>query len=576
MTTTSDVVSVTGRLRMCFFLLIILISIIVCLIQYELQFTAFFRTMVSCIGKDMSNKTIIEFLNEYMKDPAVSFHMPGHKGRSDIFEKTGYSAFLRNMVTCDITEIPGADALFCPETTLRSVMDNYAELYGAKHTELLVNGSSAGVMAAIIGCVPVGGKLILGRNSHHSAFSALRLGGINPVYVRPGIEPYSGLTGEISPEALKQVCKANPDAEAVLITSPNYYGMLSDIAALATVAHDYGMILIVDQAHGAHLKFFDDDAESIRDKGGYVPFPRHAAEALGADIVINSTHKTLLSFTGSGIMNICSDRVDISAVSDALRMLQTTSPSYLLLAGLDINERIMREHGHAVVRGWREDLFRFYRKALRINGVRIAGGRMIAEALKKGAEVVKQAAADNDDPKYADVTAASLFPMYHSRTGLDMTKINISMSELGISGEQLDKELRLRGIISEMVHGEYVMLMTGAGSRSSDYDCLLAALQGISDSYGISRPERQKPRPAADFVLETAGVPFEAMSVPLYEADGMILYDPVIVYPPGTPIACPGEILTLDVISFISEAIGRGEKVTGVDEEGMIRVELAH
>ena len=532
--------------------------------------------MVFCFSKDMSNKTIIEFLNEYIKAPAVSFHMPGHKGRSDIFEKTGYGAFLRNIMTCDITEIPGADALFCPETTLRSVMDNYAELYGARHTELLVNGSSAGVMAAIIGCVPVGGKLILGRNSHHSAFSALRLGGINPVYVRPGIEPYSGLSGEISPEALRQACEANADADAVLITSPNYYGMLSDIASLAAVAHNYGMVLIVDQAHGAHLNFFDNDAESLRDKGGYIPFPRHAAESLGADIVINSTHKTLLSFTGSGIMNICSDRVDISAVSDALRMIQTTSPSYLLMASLDINERIMRGHGQAVIRGWREDLFRFYRKALRINGVQIAGGRIITEALKNGAEALKQTAVDTADPEIAEITAASLFPMYHNRAGLDMTKINISMSGLGMSGEQLDKELRTRGIISEMVHGEYVMLMTGAGNRSSDYDCLLAALQGISDSYGISRPDRQRPCPAADFVLETAGVPFEAMSVPLYEADGMILYDPVIIYPPGTPVACPGEILTLEVISYISDAIGRGEKVTGVDEEGMVRVELVH
>ena len=151
----------------------------------------------------MNNKTIIDFLYEYAKAPPVSFHMPGHKGRRELYTKAGFGDFLQNIVSCDITEIPGADALFCPETTLRSVMDNYADLYGAVHTELLVNGSSAGVMAAVIGCVPVGGKLILGRNSHHSAFSALRLGGINPVYVRPETDPYSGLVSEISPAALR-------------------------------------------------------------------------------------------------------------------------------------------------------------------------------------------------------------------------------------------------------------------------------------------------------------------------------------------------------------------------------------
>ena len=496
----------------------------------------------------MNNKTIIDFLYEYAKAPPVSFHMPGHKGRRELYVKAGFGDFLQNILSCDITEIPGADALFCPETTLRSVMDNYADLYGAVHSELLVNGSSAGVMAAVIGCVPVGGKLILGRNSHHSAFSALRLGGINPVYVRPEPDPYSGLVSEISPAALRTACQADPDAEAVLVTSPNYYGMLSDIASLASIAHEHGMILIIDQAHGAHLKFFDNDATVLRDEGAYVPFPYHSAESLGADIVINSTHKTLLSFTGSGILNICSDRPDIAQVSDALRMLQTTSPSYLLMASLDINERIMRRYGQAIISGWRDDLMRFYRRARRINGLSVVGPSQ-----------------NNDD-------AEAVFSMYRARTGLDLTKINISMAGLGISGEQLDRELRHRGIISEMVHGEYVMLMTGAGSISSDYDRLLDSLADISDNYGISRIQKRKPRPSAEFYLDSATVPFEAVSVPLYSADGMVLYDPLIVYPPGTPIACPGEILTLEVISYISEAISRGEKVTGVDEEGMIRV----
>ena len=165
---------------------------------------------------------------------------------------------------------------------------------------------------------------------------------------------------------------------------------------------------------------------------------------------------------------------------------------------------------------------------------------------------------------------------FAEHTGLDLTKINISMAGLGISGEQLERELRHRGIIPEMIHGEYVMLMTGAGNIRSDYERLLKALSGISESYGIVRQRNRRPRPAADFVLESAGVPFEAESVPLYGSDGRVLYDPVIVYPPGTPIACPGEIMNLEVISCISDAISRGEKVTGVDEEGMIRVELAH
>ena len=171
--------------------------------------------------------------------------------------------------------------------------------------------------------------------------------------------------------------------------------------------------------------------------------------------MINSTHKTLLSFTGSGILNICNYNVDIGAVCDALRMVQTTSPSYILMASLDINEKIMRKHGSSIVKAWRDELTTFYRRVMRIPGVEIVGGQAAAEVTEK---VMRSYTGETLD----DVTRGTLCPMYHSRAGLDYTKINLSMASLGISGARLEKELRQRGIISEMVHGDYVMLMTGA------------------------------------------------------------------------------------------------------------------
>ena len=505
----------------------------------------------------MKRKTIIDFLNEQAADAAagsghVSFHMPGHKGRSDIFRRAGYGDFLNSIAECDITEIPGADALFCPESTLLAVMENYAELYGVRHTELLVNGSSAGVMAAIIGSIPVGGKLILGRNSHHSAYSAMRLGGINPVYVRPTFDRKYGLEGAISPDALEKACEEHPDAGAVLITSPNYYGMMSDIGALAEIAHRHDMLLIVDQAHGAHLRFFDYDAEAARESGGYVPHPKHSAESLGADIVINSTHKTLFSFTGSGILNICTDAADRASICETLRMLQTTSPSYILMGSLDINERIMREYHQRIINAWKEDLNTFYRRASRITGLTTV--RTVAPV--PGGE-------------------EDTFPMYKYRSGMDLTKINISMASIGFTGEKLERELRRKGIIAEMVHGDYVMLMTGAGSRTADYEKLLAVLREISDNYSFGTGAAVTGASAEsipDFALEAADVPYDYEELPLYQAIGRILYSPIIIYPPGSPAACPGEILTDDVISYIASALSRGEKVTGVDEEGMIKV----
>ncbi len=499
----------------------------------------------------MKEYTIADFLKENAGRDNVSFHMPGHKGRSALYEEAGYADLLKNAAAWDITEIPGADSLYCPRGALRNVMDNYAELYGARHTELLVNGSSAGLIAAIISSVPVGGKLILSRNSHHAAFSALRLGGINPVYIRPETDPDYNIAAGISPYELEAACEANPDASAVLITSPNYCGQLSDIAVLTDIAHDHGMLLIVDQAHGAHLKFFDLDAMQARDGGAYIPHMKHSAESLGADIVVNSTHKTLLSFTGSGILNICGDSVDIDAVSEALRMVQTTSPSYLLMASLDINEKIMRNKWSDIVSAWKEDLRGFYKGASRINGLTIVTG---SGARGSGAQ-------DEE-----------VFALYRYREGPDPTKINISMSELGLSGERLDRELRYRGIISEMVHGEYVLLMTGAGSMRKDYERLLDALRDIADGYGVGVHVDRTPRSFDDIVLEYADVPVDGIYVPLYEAVGRVLYDPIITYPPGTPIACPGEILTMEVISHISDILESGEMITGVDEEGMIKV----
>lgn len=465
------------------------------------------------------SSTIAEFLVEHKNRKPISFHMPGHKGREELFAKCGYGDFAQNMIGNDVTEIPGADNLFDPRSSILQTKKNYAKLYGALHTELLVNGSSAGIIASIMASVPRGGKLILGRNSHHSAFSAMRLGDIDPVYVRPEIDGKSGLQTYITPESVRKAIELNPDASAVLITSPNYYGILSDIRRIADICHRAGLILIVDQAHGAHLKFFDRSSNT-----------KHAAENLGADLVVNSTHKTLLSFTGSGILNVCSNRVDLEAIGEILHMVQTTSPSYLLMGSLDVNEKIMSRLADDLVRSWKEDLLYFYRKAPHIEGVEVFTHEM-----------------------------------------LDMTKINISMAELGISGEELGRKLRYNNIWVEMVHGDYVMLMTGAGNTRDDYVELLRALQRISDDSGYSKPLHHGSE-SYDFDLEVAIIPSKKEKIPLYLSEGRVIYNPVIIYPPGYPVACPAEVMNLAAITCISKALSNGESVVGVDDEGQIIV----
>ena len=202
----------------------------------------------------------------------------------------------------DITEIPGADNLFQAEGIIEETAEKYRELYAVIKSFLLINGTSGGIIASILASVPPGKKLVMARNCHKSVFNALSLGNISPVYLYPSIIDKYGISGAVSPEAVAEALDSEPDAEAVILPSPNYYGICSDIRAVAEEVHRRGKVLIADQAHGAHLRFFS------RFEDGFLP---PSAEESGADIVINSTHKTLASFTQSAVLNVCSDRVDL-------------------------------------------------------------------------------------------------------------------------------------------------------------------------------------------------------------------------------------------------------------------------
>jgi len=460
----------------------------------------------------------------------VSFHTPGHKGRVDQFELAGFDGIYGNIIKHDISELPGADSLNCPVGCIRETMLNYAAAYGVKRTELLVNGSSSGLIAAIMSCVPRGGKLILGRNSHQAAFSALRMGGIQPIYLRPEINEELGLQTCITADEVSAACDSYLDAGAVLITSPNYFGFLSDIEEIAKIAHEHDMFLIVDQTHGAHLSFFDYEDETYNGKN----YARKmlAAENQGADIVINGISESLFGLTGGGILNICTDAVDEDLLAENLRMLQAADASYILLASLDVNDIIMRKWGIKLVHAWKRDIEWLFAKAEHITGLTLVkAGRLV-----------------------------------------DYTRLNISMAELGISGEQLDRELRSRGIIAEMVHGDYVLLVTGAGSRRSDYEALAEALQEISENYIFSRSEIAHTEGFSDFIMGATDVPTKREAVPLYHADGRVVYSPITIYPPGSAIVCPGEILNAEVLSYIARAVANGDKISGVDEEGYVYV----
>lgn len=473
---------------------------------------------------------IYGFLKRHAEEEPVSFHMPGHKG-SAIYKRFGYEEFLNNIMDCDITEIPGADNLFQCEGIIDETMEKYGDLYDVRKSYLLVNGSSSGLIAAILATSVPGGKVAIARNSHKSIFNALTLGNLDPVYIYPDeLEEYN-ILGGIDPEKIDKLLEENEDVTTVVIPSPNYYGICSDVEEIAKVCHRHGKFLVVDQAHGAHLKFMHKFGGELGED-----YP-DAAEDSGADIVINSIHKTLASWTQTALLNVCSDKVNLLILEDKLQQIESSSPSYPLMASLDINAELLKKHGRELIEAWEDNIEYFYQSAFNIPGLKM----ILAE-------------------------------------GLDGTKINLDMSAYGLTGLELEAILNEKRIYPELVTGNIVMCMTGIGNTFEHFERLLRALLEIATSKSITMimnagahegPSGETPWTR---VLQKAKVPVIKEPIDIYEAEGRVCASSIIPYPPGIPIVCPGEIIDREMIDYVMSLRHAGEKVIGISENNEILV----
>ena len=477
-----------------------------------------------------------DFLLEHADKDPVSFHMPGHKGEA-FFRKYGYGDFLDRFVDCDVTEIRGADNLFQPEGIIKDVMNRYAALYDVKNSYLLINGSSAGLIASVMASVRPGGKIIMARNCHKAVFNALTLAGVEPVYAKPEFLEAYGISGAVAVSEIERCMDEHPDADAVILPSPNYYGICSDIEAIAAAVHARNKILIVDQAHGAHLKFFH--------RFGFGEGMPKSAEESGADLVIGSIHKTLGALTQSAILNHNTDRVSKYVLEDKLQMIESTSPSYILMSFLDINAEILEKNGEDAIGEWRRNLDAFYEELREIPGLRI----MSVEADGAGGS-------------------------------MDMTKVNLDMSAYGLDGAALELELQKYNIFAELYAGNVLMLMTGIGNTKKHFDRTIAALKDIAWQHAKDYSEERYTDSAADaapaFRAPAAGklhpIPIHKEMVPLTASAGRICASSLIPYPPGIPLVCPGEEITAEIISYVKALREDGEKVMGITDQGDVVV----
>lgn len=455
---------------------------------------------------------IVDALNKILNDEIISFHMPGHK-KGYTYQELGYKDIATNIYRLDTTEIPGTDNLHTPEESIKDSLDMAKRAFKSDKTYYLVNGSTCGIEAAIMAITNPKDKLIINRDCHQSAINGCILGDVDPIYINPTINEGSNSIEGINFYNVKQVIDENLDAKAIFVTYPTYFGNVFDLEKVCEYAHSKNMIVVVDEAHGAHLGL----SETL---------PKTALSQ-GADIVIQSTHKTLPSFTQSSMLHIQGNRVDENRLSTMLRITQSSSPSYILMASLEL----------AV------DLY-------------INKGRNLMNNLIKNINDLKE----------------ELNHLEHLKLDKsdDITKIFINTKQLGITGYELEDILRKNYKIQVELANYYgILLIATIGNTKDEFDSLRNAIYEIDSKYfkkkelvdikyPLSIPKKEfTPREA--FYTNTK-------SVKIDDSIGMICGEYIIPYPPGISLVSPGEVITKEVIDYILYCKQKGMNVNGVKD----------
>lgn len=465
---------------------------------------------------------LYEKLQKHHETDLYPFHMPGHKRN---LQSVDFSLTLQQ----DITEITGFDNLHHAEGIISEAQQEIAKLYGVKESFFSVNGSTAALLSAIHACVKPGGRLLVARNCHKAVYHAMYVRNLRPVYVYPQFEEKCGLNGGILPQNVDNLLKENTDIQAVLITSPTYDGIVSDIKSIADIAHRYDVPLIVDEAHGAHFHFSDY-------------FPTSAAD-LGADLVIQSLHKTLPAMTQTAVLHRCTDRIDSSLIQRFMGIYQTSSPSYILMASIDACVDVLQRSG--------EKMFAEYTANLDNARASLRHNRQIA----------------------------LLEPEKSSETGV----FDFDRSKILLGGQDLFGSLRERFHLEmEMEAEHYVTALTSVGDTKEGFDRLIQAVKTL-DEESMRNEEKQRtayltadhqyPQPQICMSISEAmdGV---CREIPLEQSENHISSEFIYLYPPGIPIVAPGERITGQLLENMRRYKDHGLKLEGMSDTAADRIRI--
>lgn len=473
---------------------------------------------------DQKQAPLLTAMQAYVRDKALAFHTPGHK------QGKGMHASFKDVITpeglaMEVSLMEELDDLHDPQTCIKAAQDLAAALYGATATYFFVNGTTGAIHAMILAAVNPGEKIIVPRNAHRSVIGGIMLGGAVPVFVQPEFDVALGIAMALTTEAIAEAIAAHPEAKAVLVVHPTYYGVTADLKKIAALVHAHGMVLLVDEAHGAHLKFHPE-------------LPIQALDA-GADIVAQSTHKLLGSLTQTSMLHVGSSRVDEGRIKAMVSLVQSTSPNYLLLASLDVARLQMATQGQVLLS-----------EAVRL-----------AQWVRTEINQIRGLASFGIER----LTTPDAYE-------LDVTKLTVTVKSLGLTGAAAEQILRHDyKIQAELAGADHLLFILSIGDGRAEAEALIAALRGLAarfeDAPAAFNGGNDRYPDLPDLVIAPREALFaEKRTVDFARAAGLVCAEMITFYPPGIPVICPGERISQAVIDYCLAMESIGLKVVGPDD----------
>ncbi|CAM3653937.1 aminotransferase class I/II-fold pyridoxal phosphate-dependent enzyme [Marinicrinis lubricantis] len=480
---------------------------------------------------DQSRTPLFSALLEHAKRDPLQFHIPGHKKGQGMDNE--FKEFIgSNALSIDLINIAPLDDLHQPHGAIREAQELAAHAFGADHTFFSVQGTSGAIMTMILSVCKEGDKIIVPRNVHKSVMSAIIFAGAKPVFISPQMDESLGIAHGITTRSVRKALKLHPDAKAVLVINPTYFGVCTHLKEIVDLVHSYGIPVLVDEAHGVHIHFHEK-------------LPLSAMQA-GADMAATSVHKLGGSLTQSSVLNVKEGLVNPKRVQSIISMLTTTSTSYLLLGSLDTSRKQLALHGRELAQR-AIDLAEYARTRLNeIKGLYCFGQ-----------EILDGEAAYDYDP----------------------TKLTIHVRKLGLTGYDVENYLRERHNIEVELSDMYnILCIITPGDTQQTIDALIDAFEACSkEHYHLEEANLVR--------VKTPEIPHLSLSprdafyadtevIPLKEAAGRIIAEFIMVYPPGIPILLPGEVISQENIDYIVEHIEVGLPVQGPEDKTVQNVKV--